>query len=289
MANIIGQLAARARAYHDLVKPELPIAAGICVIVGQVIASHGLPPAAILVPGFLAGFFISGAAMISNDCFDVEVDRVNSPNRPLPSGRATMAEAISLTGLFSAAGFLSAALLGVPALVFAAVLWAVSILYNGKFKESGLPGHLMVAFCVASTFVLGGITAGAWTNALVWAFGLLAFLFDLGEEIANSAMDMEGDEKRKARTFARTYGRENALRAATLLFASIVVLSGLLFVAGVLSTIYLIVFIPLDIALLYLAYKLLKSRTVEEGHAKTRQLYLLMTVFVVAFIAVSLI
>lgn len=289
MSSIIGPFVARAKAYNDLVKPELPIAAGICVIVGQVIASRGLPPADILAPGFLAGLFISGAAMISNDCFDVEVDRVNSPGRPLPSGRVTMPEAAILAGIFSIAGFISAALLGIPALIYAVILWAVSILYNGKFKESGLPGHLMVAFCVASTFVLGGITAGAWTNAVVWGFGALAFLFDLGEEIANSAMDMEGDEKRKARTFARTYGRENALRVATLLFASIVVLSGLLFVTGVLSRIYLIVFVPMDIALLYLAYKLFKSRTVDEGHAKTRQLYLMMTVFVVAFIAVGLI
>jgi geranylgeranylglycerol-phosphate geranylgeranyltransferase len=278
----------KARAIFDLVKPELPIAAGICVVAGQIIASGTIPTAFLGLNGFLTGFFISGAAMISNDYFDIEVDRINSPKRPLPSGRVTKPEVVILTCLFSIAGFLSAALLGLPILISALILWAVSILYNWRFKESGLPGHLMVAFCVASTFVMGGITAGGLMNGMIWAFGAMAFLFDLGEEIANSAMDMEGDSKRSARTFARSYGRKNALRVATLLFISIVVLSCFIFIGGLLGTIYLILFVPLDIALLYLALKLLKSKTVDEGHAKTRQLYLTMTLFIVAFIAISI-
>ena len=278
----------KARAISDLVKPELPIAAGVCVVAGQIIATGAFPSAFIGIMGFLTGFFISGAAMISNDYFDIEVDRINSPKRPLPSGRVTALEVILLTGLFSLAGFISAALLGLSIFILALIMWAVSILYNWRFKESGLPGHLMVAFCVASTFVLGGITAGGLMNGMIWAFGAMAFLFDLGEEIANSAMDMEGDGKRSARTFARSYGRENALRVATLLFVSIVVLSCLIFMAGLLSMIYLVIFVPLDIALLYLALKLLKSKTIDEGHTKTRQLYLTMTLFVIAFIAITI-
>ncbi len=278
----------KVRAIFDLVKPELPIAAGICVVAGQIIASGAFPSAFVGLMGFLTGFFISGAAMISNDYFDIEVDRINSPKRPLPSGRVTVLEVVMLTCLFSIAGFICAALLGLPIFILALIMWAVSILYNWRFKESGLPGHLMVAFCVASTFVLGGITVGGLTDGMIWAFGAMAFLFDLGEEIANSAMDMEGDGKRSARTFARSYGRENALRVATLLFVSITVLSCLIFMAGLLSTIYLVVFMPLDIALLYLALKLLKSKTIDEGHVKTRQLYITMTLFVIAFIAISI-
>ncbi len=272
----------------DLVKPELPISAGICVVAGQIIASGTFPTVFVGLMGFLTGFFISGAAMISNDYFDIEVDRINSPKRPLPSGRVTVLEVVMLTCLFSIAGFICAALLGLPIFILALILWVVSILYNWRFKESGLPGHLMVAFCVASTFVMGGITVGGLMDGMIWAFGAMAFLFDLGEEIANSAMDMEGDGKRSARTFARSYGRENALRTATLLFVSIVVLSCFIFMAGLLSMIYLVIFVPLDIALLYLALKLLKSKTIDEGHVKTRQLYLTMTLFIIAFIAISI-
>ncbi|MDD1761586.1 MAG: prenyltransferase, partial [Methanothrix sp.] len=64
-----------------MVKPELPLAAGICVVAGEIIGSESLPTFFVGLMGFLTGFFISGAAMISNDYFDLEVDRVNHPNR----------------------------------------------------------------------------------------------------------------------------------------------------------------------------------------------------------------
>jgi geranylgeranylglycerol-phosphate geranylgeranyltransferase len=56
MAGVIERFRVKTRAYYDLVKPELPVAAGICVIVGQVIASRGLPPAGVLAFGFITGF-----------------------------------------------------------------------------------------------------------------------------------------------------------------------------------------------------------------------------------------
>ncbi|WP_348304749.1 UbiA family prenyltransferase [Methanothrix sp.] len=83
---------------HDLVKPELPVAAGVCVVAGEVIASGSVPEASVGIHGFLAGFFISGTAMITNDYFDLEVDRVNHPARPLPSGRIS---AVDWTALCS--------------------------------------------------------------------------------------------------------------------------------------------------------------------------------------------
>ena len=85
-------IAAKAKVMHDLVKPELPSAAGVCVVAGEVIASGSVPEASIGILGFLAGFFISGTAMITNDYFDLEVDRVNHPARPLPSGRISANE-----------------------------------------------------------------------------------------------------------------------------------------------------------------------------------------------------
>ena len=54
------QLKQKTRAISDLVKPELPVAAGICVIAGEILALHGLPTAFDALLGFLVGFFISG-------------------------------------------------------------------------------------------------------------------------------------------------------------------------------------------------------------------------------------
>lgn len=277
-------LAAKAIAIHDLVKPELPIAAGICVVAGEIIASENLPTIFSGLMGFLVGFFISGVAMITNDYFDLDVDRINRPERPFPSGRISSFELIALALLFSIAGFLAAASLGSHVLIIAIAMWIVSNLYNWRYKETGLLGNMIVGFCLSMLFICGGAAVGGLEKGIVWIFGALVFVFDLGEEIANGALDMEGDEKRSVRSVARIYGKKHALRVSGFLFALFILISFLPFALGWLGIVYLIIFVPMDLAILYFVTKLIASETIQDGRARVRQLYLSTMFFIVAFI-----
>ena len=211
---------AKVRAVSDLVKPELPIAAGVCVVAGEILVLRQLPSVADAFLGFLAGFFISGSAMISNDYFDLDVDRINHPQRPLPSGRITTLELVLLTCFFSIAGLLAAAVLGVLTITLASVFLAVGLLYNWKFKETGLPGNLMVSLSVSITFIFGGAAVGGLASGIVWVFAVLAFMFDLAEEIAGGAMDMKGDELRSSKSLAILKGQTFALRISAVLLGT---------------------------------------------------------------------
>lgn len=272
------------RAVSDLLKTELPLAAGLCVFAGEVFALGRLPPLGEALLGFLVGFLLSGAAMISNDYFDLEVDRINHPERPLPSGRVSVREAAVLTGLFTVAGLIGAALLGAMALILAIVIWAVGLLYNWKLKESGLPGNMAVSFSVASTFVFGGLAVGRLGSGLVWTFGALAFLFDLGEEIAGGVMDAAGDALRSARSVARVHGRKAALGVTGGLFLTFVVVSVLPFFEGWMGMASFLLLLVADAAVAYLFLRLYGSKTPVEGRKRLRQLYLTMVLVVVAFI-----
>ena len=42
-----------------------------------------------MVLGFVTGFAICAFSMVVNDYYDIEVDRVNQPTRPLPSGQVS--------------------------------------------------------------------------------------------------------------------------------------------------------------------------------------------------------
>jgi len=95
----------RIKAFLDLLKPELPIAAGICVIAGEIIGLGHVPTMMQLFLGFLTGFLISGSAMMPNDYFDIEVDRVNNPNRPLPWAESVFAKSLFSHASFRLAGF----------------------------------------------------------------------------------------------------------------------------------------------------------------------------------------
>ena len=279
----ISGLREKLESYSGLLKTELPLAAGICVVAGEVLALGGSPNINQGMLGFLTGFFISGSAMISNDYFDLDVDRVNHPDRPLPSGRVSVRELALLTTVFSIAGLMSAALLSSIAVLFAAVLLIVGLLYNWKFKEVGLPGNMMVSFSVAMTFVFGGVSTGQLENGVVWIFGMLAFLFDLAEEIAGGAMDLEGDKLRSVKSLAELKGRRFALRISAALLACFVMLTFLPFLLGWLGDIYLLLVAITDGAVSYFTYKLLKQGA-DEGRPRIRQLYVTLMIFVVVFI-----
>jgi geranylgeranylglycerol-phosphate geranylgeranyltransferase len=276
------------KAVYELLRVELPIAGGICIVAGQIIVLQGLPTISTGIIGFLTGFFIACAAMITNDYFDIEVDRVNHPQRPLPSGRISIHEILILTGLFTVAGFVTAALLGLVTLIFAVIVWIIAISYNWKFKENGLLGNMMVGFSVASFFIFGGASVGGLTNGLIWIFGILAFIFDLGEEIAADAMDMIGDKERSAKTIALLHGKKYALTVSISLFTLFVAITLIPLIIGWLSPKYLFIFLPVDIIILYLSKKLYKSQTVEEGHKIIRELYLILTIFIIIFVIISI-
>jgi geranylgeranylglycerol-phosphate geranylgeranyltransferase len=270
------------QAIHGLIKTELPIAAGVCVVAGEIIS--GQPTTIEILLGFLVGFFLSGTAMITNDYWDLEVDKINHPTRPLPSGIISINELWILAAVFSAFGLSAAALLGSDALVFSIIIWIVGLLYNWRYKESGLLGNIMVSLSVASTFILGGIAIRGLFNGLVWLFGGIAFFFDLGEEIAGDAMDVEGDAKRGAKTLARVRGREFALRTSAVIFTFVIVLTFLPYLFGWLGFTYLALVVLVNLVMIYFVYGLLRSSTPSEGRGKIRLLYVLMLIFVIVFI-----
>lgn len=277
------------RAVSDLVKPELPLAAGLCVFAGEVLALGRLPNPAVGSLGVVVGFLLSGSAMMSNDYFDIGVDLINHPERPLPSGRISVRAVALLTTIFTVGGLLAAAFLGLPAVLFATVVWVVGFAYNAKLKETGLPGNVCVAFSVASTFVLGGLAVGQTTNDLVWTFGGLAFLFDLGEEVASGAMDVAGDAVRKTRSLARLRGKAFALAFAGGSFFGFIGRSLVPFLQGWMGTVPFFLLLGADVVIAIWYVLLIRTRTPEEGRRRLRELYLAMVVVIAGFILAAVV
>jgi geranylgeranylglycerol-phosphate geranylgeranyltransferase len=264
----------KARGILQILRPELPFAAGVCVILGEIVALGGLPPLREAVLGFVCGFFLSGSAIVLNDYFDLEVDRVNTPERPLPSGLISPAEAILLTVVTAAIGLAAAFLLGASAFLLCLAFWLIGCLYNWKFKEAGLLGNLMVSANVGFTFLLGGIAVGQPWDGMVWCFALMAFLIDLGEEIAGDAMDIEGDKKRGSRSIGIMRGRMFALRISAALFGLVILVSCIPVLYGWAGISYLILIGVTDVLILVFTIRLLRSKAPEEGRGAMRGIYL---------------
>ncbi len=272
----------------QLFRIELPLAAGLCTLIGVFISADGIFPLKAALLGFLSVVSISSSAMVLNDYFDLETDRVNAPHRPLPSGLVSARDVILLAALTAVIGLLAAVWISLTAMSVAALMWMIGFLYNWKLKSSGLVGNLMVSSCVASMFIFGGVVVGDPLNPVIWTLGILAFCFDLGEEIAADAMDVEGDRLRGSRSLAILKGRDTALSVSGVLFGLCILISLLPVIFGWFGLAYWLILPVMDGYILFCTVKLLRSKTIPDGRKWVRRNYLGVVGCLLAFLLGSL-
>jgi len=106
--------------YLELMRYKNCLMAGFAAVIGTLIAfnilasdAHGSQPSGNFpVPDtglvFLVVFLVSGAGNAINDYFDIKIDSINRPERPIPSGRVQLKEALYFSYLLFALGTLLA-------------------------------------------------------------------------------------------------------------------------------------------------------------------------------------
>jgi len=267
---------------------ELPFTAGVCVVLGELLALGKSPSAVEIALGFLGVFFISATSLILNDYFDYETDRINAPQRPLPAGLVTKADVVALSIFVTLLGFTAGYLISPEALTVIVLVWATGFLYNWRFKKAGLFGNLLVSFSVSMTFIFGGIVVDRPLEKVVWSFAIMVFLSNLGEEIAADAMDVEGDRQAGSRSLAVRFGSEHALRISRAIFLLMIISSCLPFIVGWLKWVYLFPILFMDMTVLYATGKLLDAKTVNR-RKYIRWIYLSGLVALLIFIIIRVV
>jgi geranylgeranylglycerol-phosphate geranylgeranyltransferase len=173
-----------------------------------------------LLTAALSAALIAGAANSLNDALDLEIDRVNRPARPLPSGLVSGATARLVWGVGTVAGVALGASLSSTHLALALGAAGLLVVYNVSLKRVLLLGNVVVAFVISLALVYGGWTAGSLRPALVGAG--FAFLTTLAREIVKDIEDVAGDAAAGARTLPLVYGVPVAARVTVgVLFATL--------------------------------------------------------------------
>lgn len=276
------------KALFGLIRFELPLAAGICVVLGQLFALGYFASLALTLTAALSVFFISASILVSNDYFDIETDKINAPHRPIPSGLVSPAQALALAVFLLIAGLVLSYTISPAALLFSICLTIIGLLYNRKFKKHGLIGNLMVSFSVGMTFVFGGLSVKMPFNKVVLFFAVISALVDLGEEIAADAMDVKGDKLIDSKSIAIKHGRAKALQVSSFIFVLVILLSLIPFVLQWSNILYLIPIAVMDLFIAYSTYRLIRSKN-QEGRKYIRLLYLGATFGLVVFLIMRMI
>ncbi|HUI85710.1 MAG TPA: geranylgeranylglycerol-phosphate geranylgeranyltransferase [Nitrososphaerales archaeon] len=260
------------RAGLAVIRPVNCAMMGFAVVVGEFVSK---PAHILLLPtafGFLTGFFLCGYSMIVNDIYDLEVDRVNQPERPLPSGRLSVQGAVRLSLLMLLAGVAFTVLsLNAVAVAIALLFALLSWLYSAKAKKAGLAGNLIVASSLAIPFIYGGVIGnGSIFSSLLLMMAFTSFFAGVGREIVKAMADVEGDQKRGIRSVAMVRGMGAAAASGAALFLAAVLTSWLPLALGLANEIYLVGVVVPDAIFLYLAASIVRNRDPSNAHRVKR-------------------
>ncbi|MDD1653205.1 MAG: UbiA family prenyltransferase, partial [Methanomicrobiales archaeon] len=135
-----------------------------------------------------------------------DIDRINRPDRPIPSGRVTTRAALALAGLLFITGILACIPAGPLCLAIAAVNSLLLVLYAARLKRVLLAGNLAVAYLSGSLFLFGGALAGMEGAVRTLPLVLITFLAMMAREILKGAEDLEGDRAFGAVTLPAVLG-----------------------------------------------------------------------------------
>jgi 4-hydroxybenzoate polyprenyltransferase len=292
------------RAYVDLGRPFTLVAPALGFISGALTAV-GAAPREPWSPSLLVAPFV-GAAMAAllnagnnalNQIYDLEIDRVNKPKRPLPSGRLTITQVWWFTNITYALS-LALAWLVAPngrheCFWLVAVAVVCTYLYSVppfRTKRLGIWANVTIAIPRGVLLKVAGWSSVKTIAGLEpWYIGAIFGLFLLGATTTKDFADMEGDRRGGCRTLPIQYG---VRKAAWMISPSFVipfiminigaaagVLTGsfwLLQILGAVMTIY-------GLYVLYLMLRRPEDLAVEENHVSWAHMYRMMFVAQIGF------
>jgi geranylgeranylglycerol-phosphate geranylgeranyltransferase len=229
------------------------------VIVGAMIGRYSGPSAAGTIAG-LSAALIAGGVNTLNDCFDIEADTINRPERPIPSGTVGKIEALVAGWGLMGGGILLSWALGALPLMIAAGCSTLAILYSIALKRTPIVGNVVVSLVSGLPFLYGGaVVENAPPSLIPTGF---ACLFHLGRELIKDVEDREGDEVAEEWSFAVRYGVEASYYAVAIVYTVLIAATLLPFLFGIYGLGYLItVIFGVDAVILYVLRSLWHDRS----------------------------
>ena len=293
-----------ARAYLDLGRPFTLVAPALGFLSGALTAVGAAPREAwsgslLVAPilGSTMAALLNAGNNALNQIYDLEIDRINKPKRPLTSGRLSIRQAWWFTNICYAVALVLAWLVApggrhecfwlVAVAVVCTYIYSVPPL---RTKRLGIWANITIAIPRGVLLkVAGWSSVKTIVGVEPWYIGAIFGLFLLGATTTKDFADMDGDRRGGCRTLPIQYG---VRRAAWMISPSFVVpwlmipagawlgvLTGnflLLQALGIVMTIY-------GLYVLYLMLRRPEELAVEENHVSWAHMYRMMFVAQIGF------
>lgn len=233
----------------QLVRPFNVLVMMLVIAAAVILASEEPPAPQVVLLAALVGGCIGGAANTINDYYDIEIDRINKPRRPLVRAALSPEWAFLQWLLLSLVGISLNLFLPSFAFWIAACAVAILYLYSAYLKKTLLWGNLAVAVMTAMALVYGAVVAGRPGQSVIPA--LFAFLINFGREVVKDVEDLPGDLGGNARTFPALFGVRKSLALASIVLLMLVAATIIVYKQGIYGRTYALLVAIVDIVVVY--------------------------------------
>ncbi|NPA62697.1 MAG: UbiA family prenyltransferase [Methanococci archaeon] len=267
--------------YLELIRIKNCITASFGGVIGYLISSNFEIDIFKIVLVYLVVFFICAYGNVINDIFDIEIDKINKPFRPLPSGKISLKEAKFFSFLLLFTGLFLSIFINIYALIIAIINSIFLYLYGKRYKKYKPIGNFLVGYLTGSVFLFGGV-AGKNIYPVVILF--LCSLFSIwGREIIKDFEDMEGDLKEGVISLPIMY-KKRSLIIASFLIVIAIMLSPLPYIFGIFGISYLVLITLCDVLFIWTIIILLKNPTKKTASKVSKLLKIIMNMVLIAFL-----
>ncbi len=194
----------KAAAYLALIRPLNFGITLITVIVAAAVSYVSVYPfGKVLLAAFTAALTLS-AGNIINDIYDVGIDKISHPERPLVTNVISIKSAFVLYFTIQLISLLLSGFVSGPNFLINLLAALILFLYSWKLKKVVLLKNIIVSALTGLVFVYGGLAAGSYEYTLIPA--LFAFLINITREIIKDMEDSEGDAQQGIISFPSMAG-----------------------------------------------------------------------------------
>lgn len=247
------------RQYFQLIRPlncflsALAVLAVGFILKGLNITNYSFP----ILLGMVVVFLHTGGGNALNDYFDRTIDKLNRPNRPIPSGKIKSQNALIFGLGIMVISTSIAFFINFWCFIIAFIAFVIELVYDLSIKRIGILGNLSVSALTFLLFMFGGSVVEDMAF-IILIFAVLAFLVMMSREILKDIEDIKGDTGvRKTLPMKIGQIKSSKISAAMVLIA--ILITPLPFLLNIISFYYLLMVIGVDLILFISIKDFLKS------------------------------
>jgi 4-hydroxybenzoate polyprenyltransferase len=164
------------KAYLQLCRPANIITAIADILAGVAIANFATPITEVNAFGVLllciSTVGLYGGGIVFNDIFDLELDKIERPERAIPSGRISLQNAFIFGTMLLLIGIISAFLNKSLSGIIASLVAILALVYDKYGKHHSFLGPMNMGLCRGGNLILG-MSIVASTVSEWWWLGIL--------------------------------------------------------------------------------------------------------------------